>query len=164
VGALVVAEAVSDVIKLDVAASEDAVVEVGQAVGSANGHVVQRTVEAVGVSLAGSVVLLADTLAADNAVVGIGLAIDTANGLVEIVGASAALVGIAGASVSQLDLLAGHETGVLILNTVLTADRSTGNAVAGAAATVLAKSGAFALKTAGVVVFLTLSAADGSDS
>ena len=72
--------------------------------------------------------------------------------------------GVQGLSRRARDLLAGHETGVLILNTVLTADRSTGNAVAGAAATVLAKSGAFALKTAVVVVFLTLSAADGSDS
>jgi len=160
---LVVAETVADVVEFNVAASEDAVIEVSQTVSTTDGHVVQRAVEAFFVGFAATIMFLANTLAADDAVIGIGLAINTANRFVEVSRALAAFVGIARTIVSKLDFLASHEAGVLVGDTVFSTDWSSGDIVTRAATTILAESSAFALETAVVIVFLALSAANWSD-
>ena len=89
---LIVAEAIANMEQLDFTASEDAVIEVGETVISADRHVVERAVEAVVVLLTASIMLLFHTLACNGAIIRICFAIMTADGFVQINGTFTALI------------------------------------------------------------------------
>ena len=144
-GALVSAETVAGVVEFNLAASQDAVVEVGVTIGSANWHVVKRAVETIGVAFARTVVLLGNTLAPNDAVVRVGDVVLTANWLEEVSGALAAFKDLARAGLLQLNVLAVHYAQVIVSLSVDSADLFGGGAVTGAASAVLAKGGTLAL-------------------